>query len=227
MSYYSGYKYREYSDYNIKTEAYRHLAIAFILSSITVGLMFLLGVPIVLYYIGTIGELLIIGILFFAALFRSEFSESTATLLLYAFTVCSSITLSFLLWIGLAIDPLIVVGAVGVTSVVVLLAYLFSGQTYARIGQLSKIIVILVILFLIISIFGLFITSADPVFYFLISLFGAIIFSLYMFIDFARLENKAFSSPALMALWIFYDIIYLLKELLVIFLYLFGGNRRD
>ena len=227
MSYYPGYGYREFIHYDLKSEAYRYLATAFILSSITVGLMLILDVPIILYYIGTFGELIIIGILFFAALFGSDFSESTATILLYSFAICSSITLSLLIGVGLAIDPLIVVGAVGVTSIVVLLAYFFSGKTYARIGQLSKIAVILVIFFLITSLFGLFMTSADPVFYFFISCFGAVIFSIYMFIDFARLENKAFSSPALMALWLFYDIIYLLKELLMIFIYLFGGSRRD
>jgi FtsH-binding integral membrane protein len=145
--------------------------------------------------------------------------------MLYAFAICSSVTLSLLVYIGLLLDPVIVAGAVGSTTVVVFAAYLYSDRTYRKISQLSKIVTILVILFLIFGLLGLFMFSNDPLFYLIISIFGALIFSIYMFIDFARLENRAFSSPALMALWLFYDIIYLLKELLMVFIYLFGFER--
>jgi FtsH-binding integral membrane protein len=221
MSYYYPTRTREYTGYDIKVEAYRHLGIALILGTITVGLMLFLDIPVFLYWIGAFGEMIIISVLFFAALFRSQFSESTATFLLYTFAICSSITLSLLVYIGLALDPVIVAGAVGATTIVVFAAYLYSGHTYKKINQISKIATILVILFLVISLLGLFLLSRDPVFYLLISVFGAVIFSIYMFIDFARLENRAFSSPAFMALWLFYDIIYLLKELLMVFIYLF------
>jgi len=106
-------------------------------------------------------------------------------------------------YIGLALDPAIVIGAVGATTVVVLAAYLYSGHTYKKIGQISRIATILVILFLIFGLLGFFIFSINPLFYLIISAFGAVIFSIYMFIDFARLENRAFSSPAFMALWLF------------------------
>lgn len=225
MSYQYGVRTREYVGYDIKVDAYRHLGIALLLATITVGIMLWLDIPIFIYYLGAAGEFLIIMILLFTALFRSQLSESTTTILLYSFAVCSSITLSLLVYIALAFDIAIVVGAVGTTSVVVLAAYLFSGHTYRKINQLSRIAVILVICFLIVTLLGFFIFSAEPIFYFVISLFGAVIFSIYMFLDFARLENRAFSSPALMALWLFYDIIYLLKELLMIFIYLFGGSR--
>ncbi|MFX0151741.1 MAG: Bax inhibitor-1 family protein [Candidatus Hodarchaeota archaeon] len=225
MSYSYPTRTREYVGYDIKVEAYRHLGIALLLGSITVAIMIYLEIPILLYWVGAAGEMLIIGILFFAVLFRSQFSEGTATFLLYSFAICSSITLSLLVYIGLALDPAIVIGAVGATTVVVLAAYLYSGHTYKKIGQLSRIVTILVILFLIFGLLGFFIFSSDPLFYLIISVFGALIFSIYMFIDFARLENRAFSSPAFMALWLFYDIIYLLKQLLMIFIYLFVGDR--
>ncbi len=225
MSYQYRARTREYVGYDIKVDAYRHLGIALLLATITVGVMLWLDIPIFLYYLGAAGEFIIIMILLFTALFRSQLSESTATILLYSFAICSSITLSLLVYIALAFDIAIVVGAVGSTSVVVLAAYLFSGHTYQRINQISKLAIILVICFLILTLFGFFIFSANPLFYFIISLFGAVIFSIYMFIDFARLENKAFSSPALMALWLFYDIIYLLKQFFMIFIYMFGGSR--
>lgn len=225
MSYYYEAKTRQYTGYDIKVEAYRHLGIALMLASITVGIMLWLDVPIILYWVGSAGEFIIIMILLFSALFRSQFSESTATILLYSFAICSSITLSLLVYIALALDVALVVGAVGTTTIVVLAAYLFSGHTYKRIGQITKLAIILVICFFILALFGFFFFSTDPVFYLIISLLGAAIFSIYMFIDFARLENRMFSSPALMALWLFYDIIYLLKELLMIFIYLFGGSR--
>ncbi len=225
MSYYHKVRTREYVGYDIKVDAYRHLGTALLLATITVGVMLWLDIPIFLYYLGAAGEFIIIMILLFTALFRSQLSESTATILLYSFAICSSITLSLLVYIALALDIAIVVGAVGSTSVVVLAAYLFSGHTYKRINQISKLAIILVIFFLILTLIGFFIFSANPLFYFIISLFGAAIFSIYMFIDFARLENRAFSSPALMALWLFYDIIYLLKQFLMIFIYMFGGSR--
>jgi FtsH-binding integral membrane protein len=225
LSYYYKTETRQYTGYDLKTEAYRHLSFALILASITVGVMLWLDVPIIIYWIGGAGEFIIIMILLFSSLFGSQLSESTASLLLYAFVICSSITLSLLIYIGLAFDVTIVVGAVGATTVVVLVAYLFSGYTYQKINQITKLVIILVILFFIVALLGLFLFSAEPFFYLIISVFGAIIFSIYMFIDFARLENRAFSSPALMALWLFYDIVYLLKELLMIFIYLFVGSR--
>jgi FtsH-binding integral membrane protein len=225
LSYYYGAETRQYTGYDLKTEAYRHLSIALILASITVGVMLWLDVPILIYWIGSAGEFIIIMILLFSALFRSQFSESNATILLYAFAVCSSITLSLLVYIALALDVALVVGAVGSTTVVVLAAYLFSGYTYKRINQITKLVIILVICFFVLMLFGFFFFSSDPLFYIIISGLGALIFSIYLFLDFARLENRAFSSPALMALWIFYDIIYLLKELLLIFIYLFVGGR--
>ncbi|MFX1284090.1 MAG: Bax inhibitor-1 family protein [Promethearchaeota archaeon] len=225
MSYYYEAKTRQFTGYDIKVDAYRHLGIALMLATITVGIMLWLDVPIIFYWVGSAGEFIIIMILLFSALFRWQFSESTATILLYTFAVCSSITLSLLVYIALALDVALVVGAVGTTTIVILAAYLFSGHTYKRIGQITKLVIILVICFFILALFGFFFFSADPLFYLLISLLGAAIFSIYMFIDFARLENRMFSSPALMALWLFYDIIYLLKELLMIFIYLFGGSR--
>jgi FtsH-binding integral membrane protein len=224
MNYYYPTRTRQYTGYDIKVEAYRHLGIALILGTITVALMLYFEIPMFLYWIGAFGEMIIIGVLFFTALFRSQFSENTATILLYAFAVCSSITLSLLVYIGLAIDPAIVAGAVGSTTVIVFAAYLYSGHTYRKINQISKFATILVIIFLVVVLLGFFLVSSNPVFYLFISVFGAIIFSIYMFIDFARLENRAFSSPALMALWLFYDIIYLLKQLLMIFIYFFGDR---
>jgi FtsH-binding integral membrane protein len=218
---------REWTGYDIKAEAYRHLGIALMIASITTYIMLQLGIETILplYWVGSFGEFIIIMILFFGMLFRSQFSESTATILLYAFAVCSSITLSLIVYIALALDPAIVVGAVGTTTVIALSAYFFSGKTYQRINQVSRIAFILVIGFFIFALFGFFIFSSDPAFYLIISLFSAVIFSIYMFLDFARLENRAFSSPALMALWLFYDIIFLLKQLLMIFIYLGIGDR--
>ncbi len=162
---------REWSGYDIKAEAYKHLGFALTISSITVFIMLSLGIDTILplYWIGSGGEFIIIIILFFGILFGSGFSESTATILLYAFAVCSSITLSLIVYIALALDPAIVVGAVGTTTVVTFLAYLFSGQIYKRINQISKIAVVLVIGFFIFALIGFFTLSANPVFYLIIS----------------------------------------------------------
>lgn len=218
---------REYLGKDIRSEALRHLAFAMILATVIVGVLLELGIETILpfYYIGAAGEFAIIIVLFVSGLFRHEFSETTATILLYSFVVCSSITLSLLVWVGLAINPLAIVGAVGTTTIVVLVAYLMADKTYQKIAQIQRLALILVIIFFVVAIIGFFMASGNPMFYLIISAFSAVIFTIYLFIDFARLENRAFNSPALMALWLFYDIIYLLKQLIWIFLALMGDDR--
>jgi len=147
MSYYYKPSTKEFVGYDIKVEAYRHLGVALIFASITVGIMLWLDVPMIFYWIGSAGEFIIIMILLFTALFRSQLSESTATILLYSFAICSSITLSLLVYIALALDVALVAGAVGTTTIVVLAAYLFSGHTYKRINQITKLVILLVICF--------------------------------------------------------------------------------
>ncbi|MFW9777898.1 MAG: Bax inhibitor-1 family protein [Candidatus Heimdallarchaeota archaeon] len=225
MGYYYPQQYRTQPRYDIKVEAYRQLGIALLLGTMTVAVMVYLSVPTALYWMGTIGEMLIIGILFFGMLFGTQFSENTAAILLYSFAICSSVTLSLIVYIGLFLEPAIVAGAVGSTTIVVLAAYLYSGSTINKIGSLMKIVTILVIFFLIFALLGFFLFSSDPMFFFIFSVFGAIIFSIYIFIDFARLENRMFSSPSLMALWLFYDIVYFLRQILMVLIYMFGGSR--
>lgn len=227
MAYNTYYGIKELSGYDIKTEAYRYLSMALFIATLTVAIMISLGVPMELYYLGSAGEFIIIIILLFSGLFRIQFSERTATILLFSFAVCSAITLSLLVMIGIYLDPIIIAGPVGITTIIVLAAYYFSGQTYKKIDTISRIAVFLAIGFIIISLLGLFLFSSNPIFYLIVSAFGAVIFSIYLFIDMARLENRAFTSPALMALWLFYDIIFLLKELIIIFLYIFGIGDSD
>ena len=71
----------------------------------------------------------------------------------------------------------------------------------------------------------MFIFSDNPLFYLVISGAGALLFAVFMYMDFARLERREFSSPAMMALMLFYDIIYFIKYLLELFVMIMGERR--
>ncbi len=233
---YGGYgQYGNYSGVDIKQVAYRHLSVAMMIATfvvLAINIIFynkatspaLLG----LYVIGSIVEFGVIIVLLFAGLFRKQFSESTATILLYVFAVASSITLAFMVDYYLQTltnGAFIVTLTFGISTVVIFGIYTYTSVNKPDTTGLQRIMFFVVIAFLILFLIGFFIFSGSPLFYLVISGFGALIFAIYMYIDFARLERRQFSSPAMMALWLFYDIIFFIQYLLQ-FLAMFMGQQR-
>ena len=115
----------------------------------------------------------------------------------------------------------------GISTVVIFGIYAYTSANKPDTTRLQRIMFFVVIAFLIASLAGFFLFSFgnNSLFYLVISGFGALIFAIYMYIDFARLERRQFSSPAMMALWLFYDIIFFIQYLLQ-FLAMFMGQQR-
>ena len=212
--------------YDPKVIAYRHLTIALLISTVVVAFVLFFGADYPwLYYIGAAGETLFIFGLFFASLFRINFSESTATIILNLFAIFSSITLGYMIYIISYTDVMVVFYAFGATGIVVFGIYAYTSTQKPDVSGMYKKVLVLTIAFLIFAFLGIFFLSNSPWYYLVISGVGAFLFALYMYMDFARLERREFNSPAMMALWLFYDIIYFLKYMLM-FLYEMSAMSR-
>lgn len=229
-----GYGYAErrvdpihYGSY-LKEQAYKHLSIALFLSFFAVGIM-VLAFPnpadaIPLYGIGAMVEFGIIMILFFSAIFGKQFSESTATIILNVFAVATGITLGFMVNIALGLNPMIVVYTFGVAGITIFSIYAYTSINKPDTSALQRRVMVFAILFMIVAFIGIFIWSNSPIFWLIFSGAGALLFAVFMYIDFARLERQEFNSPAMMALWLFYDIIFFIKYLLMFFMHLMGDR---
>jgi FtsH-binding integral membrane protein len=224
-----------YSGQDLKALAYRHLSIslsiaAFIVLAINVIFYDDYANPtlVTLYFIGSAVELVILIMLTIASLFRKQFSESTATIILNVFVVASSIVLAFMVNVYLKVlnnGMFVVTLTFGIAAVTTFGIYAYTSINKPDTTRLQKYMMFVSIFFIIFIFLGFFIWSQSPIFYLVLSGFGALIFAIYMFIDFARLERGQFSSPAMMALYLFIDIIYFIQYLLQ-FLAMILGDRR-
>ena len=217
---------------DFKQIAYRHLATALIIATVVVlgfNLIYANGSPpIWLYVIGSVVEGGIIFVLFFSALFRHQFAESTALVILNVFAVASSLTLAYMVYIILGAYSnglFIVTLTFGVASVTVFGIYAYTSANKPDVSGMYKWVMIAAIAFIVFALIGMFIFSDNPLFYLVISGAGALLFAVFMYMDFARLERREFSSPAMMALMLFYDIIYFIKYLLELFVMIMGERR--
>jgi hypothetical protein len=214
MSYY--HKTRNYYEYiyDMRIAAYRHLMFSFILATLIVIYMINLGIEKIasLYLLGAIGELFVFFYLFFARITHKKLNEVSAAILLYTFVVCSSVTLSLVIYLAFKVNPVMAAGALTACTIVVIFAYLSSYRVYKHIPTLTKIVTVLIEVFFAFIFIGYLLLSDNPYYYLFSSLFSSIIWAIYLFIDFSRLENRDFRSPAIMALWVFFDLVYLLKE---------------
>ena len=220
MSYVTTEKGMYYGE-NLKQTAYRHLATALLISAVCILAINIFAPPIEIYYFASLVEGLIIFGLFFSALFRFQFSESTALLILNIFAIASSVTLGYLVYIVtnvLADGTFIVFLTFGVAGVTVFGIYTYTSINKPDTTALQKRVLIFALIFIIFSFFGIFFLSGYSTFYLVYSGLGALLFALFMYIDFARLERQEFASPAMMALMLFYDIIYFIKYLLYFFI---------
>lgn len=216
-------------DYDPREVAYRHLATSMIIATIVIGLMTLFPYQdlFVIYAIGSLVELGVIFLLLFAGLFRKQFSESTALTILIVFAVASSITLGFIVNIALSDLPngmAIVFGTFGLSGVVIFGIWGYTKTNKPDVSGMYKWVMIASIIFILFAFFGIFFLADWNMFYLIISGVGALLFAVYMYMDFARLERYEFNSPAMMALWLFYDIIFFIKYLLMFMIQLFGDN---
>ncbi|MHA1984698.1 MAG: Bax inhibitor-1 family protein [Candidatus Hodarchaeales archaeon] len=222
-------QYEPAHDYDPREVAYRHLATAMLIATVVIGLMTLFPFEqlYAVYAIGSIVEIGVIFLLLFAGLFRKQFSESTALTILIVFAVASSVTLGFI--VNIALTTLtngiaIVFGTFGLSGVVIFGIWGYTKTVKPDVSGMYKWVMIASIIFILFAFFGIFFLQGWDLFFLIISGVGALLFAVYMYIDFARLERYEFNSPAMMALWLFYDIIFFIKYLLMFMIHLFGDN---
>ncbi|MHA2366157.1 MAG: Bax inhibitor-1 family protein [Candidatus Hodarchaeales archaeon] len=212
-------------EFSAKDMVYRHLSLALFLSFTVVGAMVLFDVPIWVYYIGSAVEFGIIILLVISSLFRQQFSESTALLILNVFAVATGITLGMLVKVLLILEPIVVVYAFGTAGITVFSMFAYTSAQKPDVAGWYKPVMIITILFLVFAFLGMFIFAGSPLFYLIVSGFGAFLFAIFLYMDLARLSRNEFHSPAMMALWLFYDIIFLLKYLLMFFYHLVASDN--
>lgn len=221
-----------YSGVDLKQVAYRHLTVALLIATAVVLVFNFIYLnqapPIWLYMIGSVVEGGIILLLLFSALFRKQFSESTALIILNVFAVASSLTLAYMVNLiakaytnGLDIVTL----TFGIAAVVTFGIYAYTSANKPDVSGMYKWVLIASIIAIVFALVGVIFFSSNPLVNLLISGVFALLFAVFMYMDFARLERREFSSPAMMALMLFYDIIYFVKELLI-FLTMIMGERR-
>lgn len=221
MGYVSNY-YRKYggrSEYFYEKRAivFQHLIVSFLLASLIIGIALELediNKFAHLYIIGTLGEVLIFIFLFLGRMTRKPIGERSAVVMLYSFVICSSLAITLLLYIVLKTNPLGVVSAVFITTIILILAILSSKETLEHLNTIFSLIMGLFGLGLVVWLIAIATQDFYSIFYLISGGISAAILSLYLFIDFARIESNSYDSPAIMALWIFYDIIFLFKQLL-------------
>lgn len=235
----SGYGYGRQGGYysygeDLKVIAYRHLTTALLVATFVVLAINLIfhdpadPLLVTLYIIGSIVEGGIILILIFSAFFRHQFSESTALTMLNIFAVASSLTLAYMVNVvtnylsnGLQIVTL----TFGISAVTVFGMYAYTSANKPDVTGWYKWVMVMAIAFIVLALIGMIFYSSNPFVYLLISIGGAALFAVFMYMDFARLERRQFSSPAMMALMLFYDIIYFVKYLLQILVMVMGERK--
>ena len=106
------------------------------------------------------------------------------------------------------------VSAIFITAIILITAILSSKDTLEHINTFFSLILGFFGLGLVVWLVAIAVQDFYGIFYLIGGGISATILSLYLFIDFARLESNSYDSPSIMALWIFYDIIFLFKQLL-------------
>ena len=220
---------------DIKAIAYRHLATALIISTLVI-----LAVNIIfgnnmydptlqsIYIIGSIVEVVILLAMVVISLFRMQLSESTATIILYVFAVASSLSFAYLIVAILQVyqnGAFLVTLSFGIGGVVTFGMYAYTSANKPDTTALQRKMFFVGIALFVFALIGyIFFSSWSPLDLVMSGLF-ALFFAIYMYIDFARLERRQFSSPAFMALMLFIDIIYFIQNLLELLTLLMGQRR--
>ena len=220
---------------DIKAIAYRHLATALIISTLVI-----LAVNIIfgnnmydptlqsIYIIGSIVEVVILLAMVVISLFRMQLSESTATIILYVFAVASSLSFAYLIVAILQVyqnGAFLVTLSFGIGGVVTFGMYAYTSANKPDTTALQRKMFFVGIALFVFALIGyIFFSSWSPLDLVMSGLI-ALFFAIYMYIDFARLERRQFSSPAFMALMLFIDIIYFIQNLLELLTLLMGQRR--
>ncbi len=202
---------------------------ALVLDKVSTGLIMAAVISTVMTFV-PLALLLLVGVVAFVAEIIASIGyffarkETTLEKLYYTFVTSSAVLLGISFVFMLA-DPngLIIIGsAAGVTALIVTYLYRRVAQTQPDVMRHANRMFTIGLIFIALNIFMIF--AFNLFFYFIMSIFGALLFSWYLWFDFGRLMRGEFTSPTRMAWSIYWDILLLFRYILNI-LYILGRDR--
>ncbi|MHA2249612.1 MAG: Bax inhibitor-1 family protein [Candidatus Kariarchaeaceae archaeon] len=214
MSYYQQqYQYDPQYVETIQQIVLEKLSIGLIIGAITAWAVVALNASPIFAGIAFLVEIVAIIGYFFAR------SESTIETLYYMFVGSTSVLLGFTFQaiLGSTSNGMdIIAVAFGITAMVVGGTYYYTSTRLPDTTRLQRIILPISLLFIFFFIMSIFI-NIGSIGFFLLSIFGAVLFSLYLYMDFARLMRGDIGrSPARLAWSLYWDILLVFRYVLQI-----------
>ncbi len=165
-----------------------------------------------------IGEIIAIFIYIFSK------NESTVEKGYYLFVISSSILLGYTLQYYIALTSngmLLVASTFGITTIITASIFYYTSTYKPDVSSLPAKIMPFSLLFVGIFIVSIFVSFGSIV-NLIISIFGAILFSLYLYYDFGRIMKNQIYSPNRAAWSVYWDILLVFKFILNIIFSLFS-----
>ncbi|MHA2092698.1 MAG: Bax inhibitor-1 family protein [Candidatus Kariarchaeaceae archaeon] len=212
MSYYQQQQQYYYPTYDLATMkqlVLEKLTYGLIIAAALAWAVVQLDAPIALIGLAFIVEIIAIIGYFFAK------AENTIETLYYMFVGSSAVLLGFTLDSILAssAEGANIIGiAFGITALVVGGIYYYTSTRLPDTTVLQKYMLPLFLVFILVMILAM--IGSVSMFFF--SIFGAAIFSFYLYYDFARLMRGQLTSPARMAWSLYWDILLIFRYILMI-----------
>jgi len=223
MSYY-GYQQPQYMgvDENVRRLVLAKLTDGLVFASITILVSILFGLNPIFYVLAIIGYIVSIIGYFFAK------NENTINNLYFIFVGSSSVFLGLTLSLVLTIPggATIIAGAFAGTTAVVGFIWYKVNTEHPDPAYVGRNIRTYSIIFIVMLIAG-WIIAFGSVFYLILSVFGAALFSLYFYYDLARVTRGQVYSISKAAWSLYWDILLIFRYILQILIMLTAGSRRD
>jgi FtsH-binding integral membrane protein len=219
MSYYQQqqYHYPTYDIATMKQLVLEKLTYGLIIAAALAWAVVELDAPIALIGLAFIVEIIAIIGYFFAK------AENTIETLYYLFVGSSAVLLGFSLESILAssAEGANIIGiSFGITAMVVGGIYYYTSTRLPDTTVLQKYMLPLFLVFILVMILAM--IGSISMFFF--SIFGAAIFSFYLYYDFARLMRGQLTSPARMAWSLYWDILLIFRYILMIVYHLMSDR---
>jgi FtsH-binding integral membrane protein len=205
-----------------KTLVLQKLTDGFTLAAIVAAIMlFVPGLAPIFLVFAIVGYIVSILGYFFAR------NESTINTLYFVFVASSSAFLGFTFQVLLAVlenGAQLILGAFGGTEMIVGYIWYKVDSELPDPAYAGRNLTKYSIGFIVLLLLGWFVFTGG-IFYLIISVLGAALFSLYFYYDLARLKAGQYQSPARMAWSMYWDILLIFRYLLNILVMLFGSAR--
>lgn len=206
---YSSY-YQPQPSYHQKTDVLQELNNGLVLAALLIALVIFLNASPLLALLAVVAEVISLFIFWFG---RKETTISTGY---YLFVSSTAILLGYTLQFYLAFyeNGLLLIGySVSLTGLIVGAVYYYTASKQPDVSQVPRKLMPFSLAFMFLLILGLFV-SYGQLGSFLISVFGALLFSFYLYYDLGRVMRRNYRSPARAAWQIYWDILLIFRLIL-------------